>query len=325
MPPASYLTRLAFELVQRLGQTPEALRVHQLEYVLRCQNADGGFSGREGESDVYYAGFALRTLALLGGLEGAVLDRAADYLRKQLHPSASLVEFFSTLYCGWLLLTFDGPDILSEGAADWRDPSVAELARFRTSDGGFANSLPSPTAAAGGSTYHTFLAVLCHELIERPPLHPEAIIRFIQSRQREDGGYVEIAAMRRSGTNPTAAAIGTLRCLEAQGHATRSESSDAATAAFLLGMASPEGGLRANSRVPLADLLSTFTGLWTLHDLGALDRVDRAAAKRYVEALAMPGGGFRAGLWDDRADVEYTFYGLGALALLQPEPPAGPS
>ena len=40
-------------------------------------------------------------------------------------------------------------------------------------------------------------------------------------------------------------------------------------AAFLQGMASPEGGLRANGRAPCADLLSTFTGAWTLERLGA--------------------------------------------------------
>jgi len=63
-------------------------------------------------------------------------------------------------------------------------------------------------------------------------------------------------------------------------------------------------------------LLSTFTALVTLLDLGAMDRVDREAARRFVESLAMPSGGFRAGVWDDQADVEYTFYGLGSLALL---------
>jgi geranylgeranyl transferase type-2 subunit beta len=77
-----------------------------------------------------------------------------------------------------------------------------------------------------------------------------------------------------------------------------------------------EGGFRANTRIPLADLLSTFTGLAALDDLEALTSVDLAAVRRYVAALEMPEGGFRAGAWDDRADVEYNSYGLGALALL---------
>jgi geranylgeranyl transferase type-2 subunit beta len=89
-------------------------------------------------------------------------------------------------------------------------------------------------------------------------------------------------------------------------------------AAFLSGMPSLEGGLRANGRAPLADLLSTFTGAWTLEQLGALARIDTSAARRYAQALESSSGGFRGGLWDERSDVEYTFYGLGVLALLTP-------
>jgi len=74
--------------------------------------------------------------------------------------------------------------------------------------------------------------------------------------------------------------------------------------------------LRANGRAPLADLLSTFTGAWTLEQLGALARIDTNAARRYAQALEPSSGGFRGGLWDERSDVEYTFYGLGVLALL---------
>jgi geranylgeranyl transferase type-2 subunit beta len=73
---------------------------------------------------------------------------------------------------------------------------------------------------------------------------------------------------------------------------------------------------RGSSLRPRADLLSTFTGGWTLADLGALDRLDREAMRRYAESLAGPDGGFRGGLWDAGMDVEYTFYGIGVLGLL---------
>ena len=78
---------------------------------------------------------------------------------------------------------------------------------------------------------------------------------------------------------------------------------------------STEGGLRANARVPLADLLSTFTGSWTLAELGAADRLEAAEVSGYAEAVERTAGGFRGGLWDEGVDVEYTFYGLGVLAL----------
>ena len=121
--------------------------------------------------------------------------------------------------------------------------------------------------------------------------------------------------MRRGGTNPTAAAIGVLQILAASSEQFQSENRDAIP--FLAGMASPEGGLRANARAPLADLLSTFTGIWTLSQLDALNQLDLPAVHSYVQALELPTGGFRAGLWDARSDVEYTFYGLGVLGLIQ--------
>jgi geranylgeranyl transferase type-2 subunit beta len=74
--------------------------------------------------------------------------------------------------------------------------------------------------------------------------------------------------------------------------------------------------LRANTRIPLADLLSTFTGLLTLIDLDGASEIDVEACGRYAQALEQPEGGFRGGLWDEASDVEYTFYGLGTLALV---------
>jgi geranylgeranyl transferase type-2 subunit beta len=80
-------------------------------------------------------------------------------------------------------------------------------------------------------------------------------------------------------------------------------------------MAGDDGGLRANGRVPLSDLLSTFTAAWTLETLDAFDRIDRDALRRFGQAVEREDGGYHAGLWDEGFDVEYTFYGLGVLAL----------
>jgi geranylgeranyl transferase type-2 subunit beta len=121
--------------------------------------------------------------------------------------------------------------------------------------------------------------------------------------------------MRRSDTNPTAAAVGVLQILDSEDHAlTKAVRSEVVE--FLRAMVSPEGGLRGNGRAPGADLLSTFTALWTLDQLGGLHRIDRASALAYVQSLELPTGGFRGGLWDVATDVEYSFYGLGSLALL---------
>jgi geranylgeranyl transferase type-2 subunit beta len=120
--------------------------------------------------------------------------------------------------------------------------------------------------------------------------------------------------MRRSGTNPTAAAVGLLDLVEHEVNGLTPEVRDGVTSC-LTGVVSPEGGLKANARAPLADLLSTFTATWTLDRLGNLDRLDGKQVLRYAQSLDRPSGGFRGGLWDDGWDVEYTFYGLGILAL----------
>ena len=81
-------------------------------------------------------------------------------------------------------------------------------------------------------------------------------------------------------------------------------------------MQTDEGGLRANTRIPIADALSSFTGMLTLGDLGAIEEIDLPAMKRFIESLQLSDGGFHAAVWDEAHDVEYTFYGLGCLALL---------
>ena len=85
---------------------------------------------------------------------------------------------------------------------------------------------------------------------------------------------------------------------------------------FLCEMQTDEGGLRANTRIPIADLLSSFTGGLTLMDLDSFDELDVPLLNKFVASLQLPEGGFRAAIWDDAHDVEYSFYGLGCLALL---------
>jgi geranylgeranyl transferase type-2 subunit beta len=81
-------------------------------------------------------------------------------------------------------------------------------------------------------------------------------------------------------------------------------------------MQTSEGGLRANTRIPIADLLSTFTGVLTLVDLDGLDAIDKSAVRRYVTQRQRDDGGYFGAAWDQAVDVEYTFYGLGTAALL---------
>jgi geranylgeranyl transferase type-2 subunit beta len=304
---SSYLQDLTLRLAEGVGRLPEAARRRHAAFLLAKQNADGGFGGREGGSDLYYTGFALRSLAVLGELHGEPADRAAGFVRQRLGGQAAIIDFLSLLYSTMLLETAAGIDVLAGAPADWRSRVAAEVERFRRDDGGYAMSHEGHSS----STYYTFLVLLCQQVIGAPPVGPEQIVRFIASRRREDGGFVELGPMRKSGTNPTAAAIGTLKILGAIDEDTRRGAID-----FLAGRQTDEGGLAANTRIPFADVLSSFTGTLTLLDLGGLDEIDADDVRRFVLSLESDTGGFLAHALDQVADVEYTFYGLGTLALL---------
>jgi geranylgeranyl transferase type-2 subunit beta len=305
-----YLLRLTARLAEGLARLPAEVRQRHAAWLASVQNADGGFSGREGGSDLYYTGFALRSLAVLDALTSSRCEQTARFLRTALTQQASVVDFFSLLYSCLLVQAGGGPDALAGSPADWPDRVATTLEGFRTADGGYAKG----PGGASGSTYHTFLVALCYQLLGRDVPRPEEIVRFVLSRRRDDGGFVEIAPMRRSGTNPTAAAVGLLSIAE-PAVGPMAEEVREGVIGFLAEMPSLEGGLRANSRVPLADLLSTFTASWTLGELGALDRLEAESVRGYAESVEREQGGFHGGLWDEGFDVEYTFYGLGVLGL----------
>jgi geranylgeranyl transferase type-2 subunit beta len=302
-----YLARLTTRLIEGIEWLPEDVRDRHASYLRRAQNPDGGFSGRAGGSDLYYTGFALRSLAVLQKLDADVANPAARFLRDRMTGTASVIDLFSFVVSCYLVPLGGGPDLLADAPADWRDRVAATLESFRSPDGGYGKSPGAPF----GSTYTSFLVTLCLELLDRPIPTPDRLAEFVQSRRRPDGGFVEISAMKRSGTNPTAAGIGLLQMLDALEAVDRD-----ATGSFLAALPSPiEGGLRANDRIPAADLLSTFTGVWTLDQLGEAGRLDWERIREYAAGCERPSGGFRGGLWDEEADVEYTFYGLGTLAL----------
>lgn len=309
----TYLEDLTIRLAIAVAGLPEETRRRHANYVMATQRVDGGFGGREGESDLYYTGFALRSLAVLGELHGELADRAANFLRSRLTGRESIVDFLSLIYGAALLESAAGIDLFADSPDSWRDAVAAAMADLRRDDGGYAKG---PEGMAS-STYHTFLVLLCLQLIERPLPEPERIVKFIMSQQADEGGFREIRASKRAGTNPTAAAIGALRILDALDDDIRESTID-----FLCEMQTDEGGLRANTRIPIADLLSTFTGTLTLMDLGGADEIDLGAALRFAQSLELEQGGFHGAIWDTADDVEYSFYGLGCLALLSGHKPA---
>ena len=311
-----YLQQLTVRLAEGLGKLDPGLRERHTGYLQAAQQVDGGFAGRAAfgepsESDLYYTAFAMRALSILGELDGMVAERASDFLQQQMERQQTIVDFFSLVYGAGLLQVSAGIDVFASSDPAWPDQVAAFLERLRREDGGYAKA---PEGHAG-STYHTFLVMLVYELIERPLPAPHAVVDFLRNQAAADGGFREIRASKRAGTNPTAAAIGALRILDQL-----DEETSELTIDFLFEMQTDEGGLRANTRIPIADALSSFTGMLTLDDLEALDEIELVPMQRYVDSLQLPGGGFRAATWDEAHDVEYTFYGLGCLALLANAP-----
>ena len=201
-----------------------------------------------------------------------------------------------------------GPDVFAS-SGDWTDTIGTFLASLRGADGGFGK-VPGGKES---STYMSFLALLCHQLIGKKIAAPDSLVAFVHSRLRTDGGFVEYGPMRKSGTNPTAAGMGILRAIAPQLLQGDMKNN---LINFYKGMMGDENGFKANHRIPFCDVLSTFTSLWSLAELDALDELPLDKISQYVLSTGNIQGGFHGGSWDAGRDVEYSFYALGALALL---------
>jgi len=287
------------------------------EFLLSQQLPDGGFRGREGDSDLYYTSFAVRGLSMLGGLGSGECERIGRYVLACRSQALSVIDLVSWLYTGLVVQLAGGPDPLSGAEEGFVESVAGSLESTRTADGGYART----TAGAVGSTYHSFMVALAYELLGQSIPEPDRMVQFVYDRQRGDGGFVEIAPMKRSGTNPTAAAVALLVMLGGMDDELREDVRE-----FLGVVRGDEGGFLANTRITFSDGLSTFTGLLTVQDLALAGVLKPERAESFVAGeLEFPTGGFRGAAWDTEADVEYTFYGLGTLALLwgspkQPQP-----
>lgn len=303
-----YLARLLLQLTIGAAHLPKETQERHGQYVLSRQRDDGGWAGREGDSDVYYTSFALRSLAILGLLEGETADKAVAFLQSRMGAEETIVDLLSLVYSAKLIEGTCSVDAFAHARDDWSERLTELLGQLRRDDGGFSKSLEGQA----GSTYQTFLVLLCLESIEQPCPDPEKATDFLMRHRQEDGGFLEIRVGKRSGANPTAAAIGALRVLDRLDQGTARDACE-----FLSELQTEEGGFQANTRIPLPDLLTTFTACWTLADLDELALVSLPKATKYIQSMEIESGGFRGFEFDFEGDIEYTFYGLGALALMQ--------
>jgi len=315
-----YLVQLGETIRTGLLSLPtEAVERHAAFFRSR-QTSDGGFSGRDvdlngnplfedgTQSDLYYTSFALRGLFSLGRVDEQTGQRAARFLTSPAGQPRSIVDLISWLSAGFILQLSTGIDLLQAAATDWPQQLADQFELCRTADGGYAKN-PS---GGSGSTYHSFLIVCCYELLNLPIRDPDRLLDFVRQRQRDDGGFVEIAPMRQSGTNPTAAAVALLKILNGLDDSIAQQVLE-----FLEEVRGDDGGYQANTRIPFSDMLSTFTGIVTSLDLNRPEAIAWKRGQRFLKELQSPQGGYLAAAWDHSPDVEYSFYGLGTRGLLE--------
>jgi geranylgeranyl transferase type-2 subunit beta len=308
-----YLERLTLQLTAGAAMLPDSIRDPHAKFVLSLQREDGGWAGREGESDLYYTGFALRSLAILGLLTGDVADAASRFLVSRTDKQESVIDLLSLVYGAALIEASTERNPLHASDITWQGRVGQLLTSLRREDGGFSRT----DTAVVGSTYQTFLVAICLELLGSPLPSDDPCVEFLLSQRKEDGGFLEVRVAKRSGANPTAAAIGALRTLRALETPVARQAAD-----FLLELQSDEGGFQANTRMPMPDLLSTFTSCVTLWETDALEDANTQRVWQYGKSMAREGGGFAGFELDPAEDVEYTFYGLGLLSLIAPwQPP----
>ena len=300
----SYLAQLTERILPGMLREKPERRDKLRAYYLAALDHNGGFRGRKGIGDLYYSAFAIRGLFLLGVLDDEnLLPCVAEFLEDQFHrEDLSPPDLLSWTFCATLVHTVRGTELLPEQITTL----LNRWERFRCSDGCFAASEKS----AFSSTYTTFLTAIFYELLGEPERSQSIPVKPILERRRSDGGFVELPPLQYSGTNPTAAAVGLLTLLEVP------LPDKEKTVEFLCRCQQQTGGFQAHARIPIPDLLSSFSALMTLHDLNAIDCVNHSALRSFVSSLRSSDGGYFGMLLDQQSDVEYTFYGMALEAML---------
>ena len=302
----TYTPELRRMLTEGTGQLAHPLRLRLTDRLLATQASDGGFPGRLGSSDLYYAGFAARSAGLLEIEKSSFWEGLWTFLYRGDHVIADVAQAVSALLVRSELDRAGRKACCPDSEKRFIDGTLSVVERFRHPDGGYAKRIGGPV-----STYHTFLAALCFESAGRPLSEPDRIGELVLRHRGREGGFSDVVSDEVEGTNATAAAVSLLELLDALDGQVARDARD-----FLIRQQRDDGGFAASPGTPAADLMSTFTALLTLVRLDAKQTVRMGAVGRYVKKLALPEGGFAGAVGDRTGDIEYLYYGLGTLALL---------
>lgn len=265
------------------------------EFIRGRLNADGGFSNRAGDTDLYYTVFGLQALIALRA--ELPVDPVTSYLRRfGAGEGMDLVHLACLAGC-WAMMP------AAQLALEDRQNILDRIEMHRTADGGYHASRD----AACGSAYHAFLALGAYQDLGAVPPRTERVAASLAALRSDDGAFANERGRPQGSTPATAAAITLIRQLEMP--------SAPALADWLLARCR-QGGFFASPEAPIPDLLSTATALHALSSLHASIDAIREECLDFVDSLWTNQGAFYGTWVDDTADCEYTFYGLLALGHL---------
>jgi hypothetical protein len=297
-----------------LGESTGLVR----DFLLRQQNADGGFKDRTGKSDLYYTAFGLAGLAALGdGLQSTVHGpqstvHSSQFLDVAVRAGRFLCSFEDGLGLDFVhvccLARCWAAVLSADSGALGRATAQRILGRvedYRSADGGY-----HPAAGSKfGTAYGAFLGLGAYQDMKGDLPEPLRLVESLKALQTPDGAWTNERAPQLPGaTNATAAAVAVLRHL---GVPVRPS-----VGGWLLARSCAQGGFLAAPTAPMPDLLSTATALHALAGLRVpLDGVKEQSLD-FIDTLWTNEGGFYGHWGDDHLDCEYTFYGLLALGHL---------
>jgi hypothetical protein len=266
-----------------------------VQFIRSRLTADGGFSNRAGEADLYYTLFGLQSLIALRS--DVPNETVQPYLRRFGGGEGLDLVHLACLAGCWAALS------PADVAPTVRDAIVNRVEMYRTADGGYHATRGSEY----GTAYHSLLAMGAYQDLGAPVPAAARILSSLAALKSDDGAFANSPQQTRGSTPATAAAVTILRQLDAP--------LPSGAAGWLLARCS-EGGFFASPDAPVPDLLSTATALHALTSLDApLDGI-RESCLDFVDSLWTNQGGFYGHWADDVLDCEYTFYGLLALGHL---------
>ncbi|MBI5385633.1 MAG: terpene cyclase/mutase family protein [Verrucomicrobia bacterium] len=324
-----------------LGDSASLVR----DFLLRQQNADGGFKDRSGRSDLYYTVFGMDAWLAVEVQTSSSRREEAPFpicnsqsatcnqsepphvgcyrvsespLKVQSPPAFKPIEPFLRAFDDGAGLDFVHLCCLARAWAQCRtgvapvSNFISHLESFRSSDGGYHQAAGSQS----GSAYGCFLALGAYQDLKAALPDPAGVLRCLHSLETPDGAWTNsirppasgVRAPQPGSTNATAAAITILRNL--------GQPVPARAADWLLARLHPHGGFLAAPDAPLPDLLSTATALHALSGMQVpLDGLQEKCLD-FIDSLWTNEGSFHGHWAEDVLDAEYTFYGLLALGHL---------